>query len=154
MQWSHVLESITHSGKDNTVTANFANGKSYTGTILVGCDGPRSVVRGHLFDEPSKAQATVMDGATNISMAVSYPAETARYIRKNTHPVFCMAISPQIFPFMTMQDVPDTDKPDTWKFFIMLSWLGDPDSDLDHEGRMKLIRDKAQTLAEVSEPDI
>ena len=65
VQWSHTLESLKPNEGENTITATFTNGKSYTGTLLVGCDGPRSIVRSHLFDDPSKAQAKIMDGAVN-----------------------------------------------------------------------------------------
>ena len=63
--WSHTLECLKCNDEEKTVTATFTNGKSYTGTLLVGCDGPRSVVRSHLFDDPSKAQAKTMEGAVN-----------------------------------------------------------------------------------------
>ena len=149
VKWSHTLESIRCNDDDNTVTARFTNGESYTGTLLVGCDGPRSTVRSHLFDEPAKAQAKTMEGCVNISMAISYPAETARYIRSKTHPVWCMAISPWIFPFMSMQDVPDPDKPETWKFFMMTNWLGEGELGLSNEDRLKALKERGAKLAEV-----
>ena len=152
VKWSHILQSVTCNAADNTITATFTNGQSYTGTLLVGCDGPRSVVRSHLFDDPAKETAKPMGGAVSISVVTSYPAETAKYIRSKTHPVWCMAISPWIFPFMSVQDVPDPEKPETWKFFIMLNWVGEKDPDLDHEGRMKAVKERGQKLAEVRLP--
>lgn len=149
VKWSYTLDSLQRNDEDDTVTATFTNGESYTGTLLVGCDGPRSIVRSYLFDDPSKAQSKNMEGATNISMAVSYPAETAKYIRGNTHPVWCMAISPWIFPFMTMQEVPDPEKPETWKFFLMLSWLGEADANVSREDRIKAFKERGANLAEV-----
>jgi 2-polyprenyl-6-methoxyphenol hydroxylase-like FAD-dependent oxidoreductase len=149
VKWSHTLESARCNDDDNTVTATFTNGQSYTGTLLVGCDGPRSVVRSHLFDEPSKAQAKTMEGCVNISMVISYPAETARYVRSKTHPVWCMAISPGIFTFMSLQDVPDPDKPETWKFFLMMNWLGEGELGLSNEDRIKALKERGEKLAEV-----
>lgn len=149
VKWSHTLQNITHNSEDNTVTALFANGESYTGTLLVGCDGPRSVVRDHLFDDPEAQQAKNMEGAVNISLVASYDAETAKFIRSKSHPVWCMTVSPWVFPFLTMQDVPDPAKPETWKFFLMLSWLGERDDSLDNAGRLNAIRERGEHLAEV-----
>ena len=147
---SHTLQAVTCNDENNTVTATFTNGQSYTGTLLVGCDGPRSIVRSSLFaSDPTSAQAKVLDEAVSISMVVSYDAGTAKYVRSKTHPVWCMCISPEIFPFLTMQDVPDPDKPETWKFFFMTSWLGMRDDNLDNEGRLKAIKDRGEKLAEV-----
>jgi hypothetical protein len=83
-------------------------------------------------------------------MAISYPGEVAEFVRSKTHPVWCMAISPWIFPFMTMQDVPDPEKPETWKFFLMLSWLGEVDSSLDEKERIKALKERGAKLAEAS----
>ncbi len=44
---SHAFKSVVQNG--DTVTATFANGLSYTGDALIGCDGVRSAVRGVLF---------------------------------------------------------------------------------------------------------
>ncbi|KAK3691205.1 hypothetical protein LTR37_018793 [Vermiconidia calcicola] len=121
----HVLQDVTTSEDSKTVTAKFMNEDSYTGTLLVGCDGPRSAVRSCLFkSEPGEAQAQAMQGGVTTSMAISYPdPEIARYVREKTHPVWCMSISPLLFHFMSMQDVPDPDRPETWRFFYFDSWL-------------------------------
>lgn len=154
VKWSHTLDSLKCNDEDNTVTATFTNGESHTGTLLVGCDGPRSVVRNHLFDEPAKAQAETMKGAVSISMAISYAAETAKFLRSKSHPVWCMAISPWIFPFLSVQDVPDPNKPETWKFFWMLSWLGDIEPGLSEVDRIKALKERGAKLAEVSQTGV
>jgi salicylate hydroxylase len=48
---SHLFKSFTQDG--DKVTATFANGKSYTGDVLIGCDGVRSNVRAALFGAES-----------------------------------------------------------------------------------------------------
>ncbi|MSO96939.1 MAG: FAD-binding protein [Rhodospirillaceae bacterium] len=44
---SHTFADVTQAG--DTVTATFSNGKTYTGDVLIGCDGVRSAVREKLF---------------------------------------------------------------------------------------------------------
>ena len=150
---SYTLQTVNCDEDNGTVTATFTNGQSYTGTLLIGCDGPRSVVRSFLFEpDPKRAQAKTLDEAVNITLAYSYDAQNAKYVRSKTHPVWCMGISPQVFPFLSMQDVPDPDKPETWRFFLMTSWLGTKDDTLDNAGRIKLIKEKGEKLAEVSSP--
>ena len=51
---------------------------------------------------------------------------------------------------MTMQDVPDPNKPETWTFFLMLSWLGEAESNLDEKGRIKAVKERGAKLAEAS----
>ena len=58
-------------------------------------------------------------------------------------------ISPDAFLFMSMQDVPDPNRPDSWRFFIMVSWPGEWDGSLDNAGRLQLLKNKASKLAEV-----
>ena len=150
VRYGHTLQGVSCNDADNTVTATFANGENYTGNLVVGCDGPRSAVRSFLFsDEPAVAQAKAIDDITTMSMTVSYPAKTARYVRENAHPVWCICISPDIFTFVSTQDVPDPDKPETWRFFIFVSWLGEPDRSLDNAGRIKAMKDRGAKLAEV-----
>jgi len=48
---SHAFKSFSQSA--DKVTATFANGKSYTGDLLIGCDGVRSAVRAQLYGAES-----------------------------------------------------------------------------------------------------
>ena len=156
IKWARTLDAVTCNEDDHTVTATFTNGEKYTGTLLVGCDGPRSPVRNFLFaSDPELALVQPLDGIVNVSMAIKYPsAEIARYVREATHPVFHLCISPNVFNFVSMQDVPDPERPETWSFYIVTSWLGERDDSLDNAGRMKVLKDKGRQLAEVSVPPL
>lgn len=150
VNWGHTLDNISCNESDGTVTVTFTNGQKYNGTLLVGADGPRSLVRDYLFASSSySAQAQPIDGVVNISMDVCYgDAEVAKLVR-TAHPVWFLALSPEMCLFMSVQDV-KSEKPETWRFFIFVSWLGEKDESLDSAGRMKLIKDKGAKFAEVS----
>ena len=98
---SHTLQTVTCNDEDNTVAATFTNGRSYTGTLLVGCDGPRSPTRDYLFNSEPSGQAKPMQGAVNMPLAVTYAdAEIAKFVRSKAHPVWCMAIHPDVSFFV------------------------------------------------------
>jgi len=54
IQYDHSLTDI-HYNPDNTVTAEFANGATEIGSMIVGADGPRSAVRCLLLSEEAAA---------------------------------------------------------------------------------------------------
>ena len=151
VKYNHTLEDVQWNNDQKTVTVTFNNGTEATGTLLVGADGPRSTVRNAIFPHDLNAvQAQPIEGVVTISMAFCYPdAETARKVR-GAHPVWCMCIHPDIFPFLSMQEVPDPDRPETWRFYMVLSWLGEKDDSLDNAGRLKAIKERGEKLAEVS----
>ena len=147
---SHTLETVTCNDEEGTVTATFTNGETYTGTLVVGCDGPRSVVRNNLFNFDPAGQAKPMEGAVNVPMAVSYPdPATARFVRSKSHPVWCMAIHPELFTFISMQDVVDPERPETWRFFIFPTWMGKRDDTSSNEERLKELKERGAKVAEV-----
>ena len=149
IQWGHALQDVKCNDNNHTVTATFTNGKGYTGTLLIGADGPRSTVRQFLFaHDPATGQARNLEDIVGHSMAVSYDAETAKHVR-SAHPVWCIAISPELFVFQSTQEVPDPDRPENWKFFFFPCWLGERDQSLDNDGRVKALKDRAGKLAEV-----
>lgn len=154
IHWSHTLQSVRCDESQNTVTASFTNGKEYTGTLLVGADGPRSPVRNFLFaHDPAQGEARRVEDHVGFSMAVSYDAETAKHVR-SAHPVWCICISPKLFVFQSTQAVPDPENPEFWKFFFFPSWLGERDDGLDNACRMKALKERGAALAEVSNPFI
>ncbi len=154
VHWGHALLSVECDDHSNSVTAAFSDGQSYTGTVLVGCDGPRSAVRNHLFmPDRSAATARPMEGIVTTSMCVTYAdPNVATFVRSKTHPVWCIAISPVMFHFMSIQDVPDPERPETWRFFFFNSWLGEKPHDTSGSAARSVLLERAENLAEVREP--
>lgn len=61
----------------------------------------------------------------------------------------CLSISPHLFVFRSIQEVPDPDKPESWRFFLFASWLGDRHVSLNAAERLKALKDRGSCLAEV-----
>lgn len=49
---------------------------------------------------------------------------------------------------MAVQDVPDPEKPETWRFQIAITWKGERDPNMTDADRLKLIKSKAELLAD------
>lgn len=71
------------------VTAIFANGTESRGTLIVGCDGPKSAVRDLLLG-PEKAAAQPLNEVIHCNTSICFnDAEKARFIR-SSHPGTCV----------------------------------------------------------------
>ncbi|MCJ1250307.1 hypothetical protein MMC30_007533 [Trapelia coarctata] len=146
VQYGKELVEVSYGPDGAGVTATFKDGEKVSGTILVGADGPRSSVRGLLLGE-EKAKATSLN-VVHSNVAVTYhDAEKSKFVR-TAHPVFSMVTHPECFCFLSIQDVPDPEKPENWQFQIVTSWLGEKDASLDNAGRLAQVKQKAAVLPE------
>jgi 2-polyprenyl-6-methoxyphenol hydroxylase-like FAD-dependent oxidoreductase len=89
--------SIERTVDGRAVTAVFEDGSSASGSMIIGADGPNSIVR-HLLlgDEKAATQpASTLDNPfTIVNAMIRYPkAEQAEFVRK-LHPVFYMGLHP------------------------------------------------------------
>jgi 2-polyprenyl-6-methoxyphenol hydroxylase-like FAD-dependent oxidoreductase len=110
------LSRMKYSDDGKYATAYFTNGQTATGRMVVGTDGASSAVRKCLL--PHDAAQT--DSIPYISTFVqsTYTSEQALFLR-SFHPLYQGAIHPKgYFGFCGMQDVPDSNKPETWTFFF------------------------------------
>ena len=133
---------------DNGVVATFTDGTTTSASLIVGCDGAHSIVREHLV---GKAAAEVEDlDIQMFNVTCTFPKETA-LLQRMGHPVFKNSYHPDGFMWwQSIQDVEDPDKPETWLFQNMLSWIGSPRAeDLpDQASRLAFWREKAVNFAE------
>jgi 2-polyprenyl-6-methoxyphenol hydroxylase-like FAD-dependent oxidoreductase len=91
-QYGKTLADITYDPSGIGVTAVFADGTTAQGSVLVGCDGPRSKVR-ELLLGPEKAAVSIL-GLTFNNVAVEYrDAEKSLFMRK-IHPIFYTGVHP------------------------------------------------------------
>ena len=95
------------------------------GTILVGCDGSKSIVREALV---GKERARLKDlGIYMFNVSVPFSAEAAK-LQRHGHPIYKCAFHP-IQPFVwfsSVVDVKDPDRPETWLFQHNFSWMNSP----------------------------
>ncbi|KAI9809365.1 MAG: hypothetical protein M1827_006877 [Pycnora praestabilis] len=146
VQYGKKLRNVTYGQDGKGVIAHFTDGHEVTGTTIIGSDGPRSMVRELLLGEKAKPGSL---GIIYSHAVTSYgDAEKAKFVRK-THPIFSMAIHPDgTFAFVSIQDVPDPDKPETWRFQMATSWPGERDPNMTDADRLKLLKERASPLAE------
>ncbi|KAK5090649.1 hypothetical protein LTR05_000824 [Lithohypha guttulata] len=151
VQYDKKLKDIVYSDTDTTVTAQFEDGSSATGTLLVGAEGTHSLTRHLIFDnDESKAAAhSVLFNAINLHVCYN-DAEKARHVRRH-HPIMYHAIHPRgYWLFVAIQDVPDPDKPETWVFQLQCTWKKtlEPDLSEDEVSSLEKHKKRAETFGE------
>jgi 2-polyprenyl-6-methoxyphenol hydroxylase-like FAD-dependent oxidoreductase len=86
--WGKSLNGITYDVDGEGVTAQFADGSTYRGDVLVGADGPKSKVRELLLGAERAVNSSV--GIVYNMAIVKYgDAEKAKHVR-SAHPVNCL----------------------------------------------------------------
>ena len=131
--------------------ARFSDGSSAEGSVIVGCDSAHSIVREHLVGKEA-AQLEDFD-LYMLNVTCSFPRETALLQRKD-HPIFKNSFAKvdgiSFSWWQSIQDVRNPDRPETWLFQNVLSWIGHPrPEDLPtRESRLEFWRERAKSFAD------
>ena len=95
-QYGYDLASIRY--EEAGVTAIFTNGEQVEGSIIIGCDGPRSRVREQLLGQKAEVSALEL---VHSNVAVSYgDADKATFVRI-VHPLSNLAVRPGVLSFIS-----------------------------------------------------
>ncbi|KAL8870915.1 MAG: hypothetical protein Q9174_003149 [Haloplaca sp. 1 TL-2023] len=125
VQWSKTLETIEYPDND-TVVARFADGTEAAGTLLVGADGSRSVVRSLLLSYDPRAALNKPLPVRLLGASVVYPSSLALRMRA-LDPFFFQGGDPgsDAFMWFSFLDTPANnarEEKDTYECQILVSW--------------------------------
>ncbi|KAI3572694.1 putative monooxygenase [Fusarium oxysporum f. sp. albedinis] len=143
------MELTDFSVEGDIVTARFNNGsEARKGFYLVGADGPRSKVRSFLV--PPGSSELHPSPLTVFNFGYSFTAEQARYLRSTIHPIATLGPHPDqnTYFFLTLADVPDPDKPETWVFQLSLSLWNEGQQPETFEERVRIFKELAANYCE------
>ena len=122
VNWGKALAGVSYSEDGLQVTANFADGTSATGSILVGTDGPHSAARTLLVGAEA-AKVTPIDFASTMCFT-QHTREHALFLRAKPHnPLYQVAPHPNgTCAWLSLHDGDDVEHPENWIFFHYISF--------------------------------
>lgn len=153
--YDHVLKNIKETGTGLVCACFDVAGSScrdVEGTLIVGADGAQSALRSLAFhDRPERGLAMRMP-YIGINTSVCYnDAATARLIRGSLSPIFAIGIHPRgYWLWISVQEVPDPSKPETWIFQLQWTWASD--NAFLETAKLSLPMLKAEAAATFAEP--
>ncbi|GAT21245.1 FAD binding domain protein [Aspergillus luchuensis] len=149
VQWNKTLRNIDSSA--DTVTAHFADGTSYTGCLLIGCDGSRSPTREILYPDSHEMNPLPVQilGAATLYTAeeMAGAADIDPFIFQGSHP------ESNVFLFFSILDNPNNfaeSSKDKYECQIIISWADSKDIAVpsDNRDRIALMKSLASNWAE------
>ncbi|GLA63395.1 hypothetical protein AtubIFM54640_004539 [Aspergillus tubingensis] len=149
VQWNKTLQDIESSA--DTVTAHFVDGTSYTGCLLIGCDGSRSPTREILYPDSHEMNPLPVQilGAATLYTAeeMAGAADIDPFIFQGSHP------ESNVFLFFSILDNPNNfaeSSKDKYECQIIISWADSKDITVpsDNSERITLMKSLASNWAE------
>ena len=121
------------------VTAHFEDGTTEVGSVIIGADGGASAVRRWLLGE--HATQEILPFAF-MNFPFSLPAEKARWLDSVMNPNVDVATHPKsMYVGLFLLDKPDIRKPETWVFYILVTWpLSGREDEENSENRLERLR--------------
>ncbi|KAF2163171.1 hypothetical protein M409DRAFT_26614 [Zasmidium cellare ATCC 36951] len=149
IQYSKEFRTLRTLEDDPVVTAHFTDNTTFTGALIVAADGANSDVRQAIFPSGQGASQQVPYGGVN--MHVKYnDASIARFLRKSLSPIQAIGVHPKgYWLWLSVQEVPEPDKPEDWTFQLQWTWKMGPDT----TSLAKLDLEKLRAEAEASFAD-
>lgn len=90
--WGKTLDIITYDSDGEGLVADFVDGSSYNGDVLVGADGPKSKVR-ELLLGPEKSRNTPLEIVYNMAIVKYGDAKKTTHVRSG-HPQNLLGYNP------------------------------------------------------------
>ena len=119
-------------GSTSSITAQFADGTSEKGSVLIGTDGGSSIVRRLLLGSPAADPEVLQYEFLNFP--VKYTAEQALWMDKEMHPIVDVGVHPKsMYIGVFLLDKVDMDRPESWVFYILATWPKEEDVTYDKE---------------------
>ncbi|KAJ5370090.1 FAD-dependent monooxygenase [Penicillium cataractarum] len=149
VQWNKVLQSIESS--EDSITAHFEDGSSYTGRLLVASDGARSRARQILYPDGCQMNSLPVQllGASTLytTQDMGGAQSIDPYIFQGSHP------DTNVFLFFSFLDTPnnfDESSKDRYHVQIIVSWADEKEIEVpeDNADRISLMKTLADNWAE------
>lgn len=147
VKYQHALQDIEYTDDGNIYTI-FTNGQRYWGSLLVGADGPLSLVRQMIFGaERAKYK---LAGAEYVDLSLTCPPEVDR-LMSSAGSTTIVGVAQDCAILLSAVDRPDPDRPSTWRFDIFLCWKKQNKSSraLSSQETLRTAKEKAARFEEV-----
>lgn len=124
---------------DNGVTAKFDDGTTESGDVIMGADGGASYVRRWLLGPVAEQEVLPY---TFMNFPFTLKADQATWLDGVMNPNVDVAAHPKgMYLGIFLLDKPDLQKPETWIFYLLVTWpLDGKEDDENSENRLERLR--------------